>query len=117
MNLQKLETCLHTVFANEISLVGKVMDWHKGQALQYIEQAPYVCEELNMHPFLWNDKKVQLLTNIEFLLASAVRRVGKEVLPKDWQSNQDEARPFEMRPNNKIIQTKFNPLNILLRKK
>jgi hypothetical protein len=49
----------------------------------------YVCEELKAHSFLWIEKKVLLLTNTEFLLASAIRRAGKEVSPRDWQPTQN----------------------------
>lgn len=86
---QILENSLHTLFQNDLKALQQVLDWHFDYNFQYTTEAIYVCEELKAHPLLWIEKKVQLLTNIEFLLASAVRRAGKAALPSDWQPEQD----------------------------
>lgn len=86
---QILEGVLNTLLQNDVHALQQVMEWHFSYQFQYASEALYVCEELKAHSFLWIEKKVLLLTNTEFLLASAIRKAGKEVSPRDWQPTQD----------------------------
>ncbi len=86
---QILATAVNTLLQNDHHALQQVMDWHLSHQFQYAAEALYVCEELKAHSLLWIEKKVQLLINMEFLLASAIRRADKSIQPQDWQATED----------------------------
>ncbi|MFT5915751.1 MAG: hypothetical protein ACI81T_002254 [Bacteroidia bacterium] len=64
--------------------VEKVYKWHEDRNFGFINSLIYGLEELYFHPELFMDKRVELLTNREFLVFSPTRKSGLQVLPNEW---------------------------------
>ncbi len=73
MEKDKLVSELEKILDDNNS-IEEVYKWHEDRKFDFIESLIYGLEELHFHPELFTDKRVELLTNREFLVFSPVRK-------------------------------------------
>lgn len=73
---------LKNIFKNQ-EYVYKVLHWHQQQDLQYEKALNYSIKELAFHKELLDEKKYELLTNLEYLKTYKIRQESLQILP-DW---------------------------------
>jgi len=84
---------LENIFQNK-EYVEKVAIWHQKGNLQYSKALDYCVEELVFHKELLDDKKYQLLINIEYLKTYKIRQKSLNGLP-DWINSETLAIDYE----------------------
>jgi len=75
---------LQEVLPENPNLASEVWQWHQINDFQYQEALLYIIQELRFHFELLPAKKVDLLTNEEYLKTYQIRQKGLQTLPNEW---------------------------------
>jgi hypothetical protein len=80
--MHEIDSYFHSLLSPNMAQLA--YQWHKERNFVYVLPTRFVGEELKLHP-LFEEKKLALLTDVEFLLTSPIRQASKDITPLDWE--------------------------------